>query len=164
MRKKIQNGVAMIEFTFSLVIFFVLLFAIIEFGRTMLLWNMAADVTHRAARIVSVCDGRDPTNTDFEVWLKEGMVGMMTFTGQAMYYDGISSDAQYLGNTSGWLKYQYFPEGCSPNKCEYVKVGFSGIKINLNLFILNYEVDLPENTVTVARESMTSPGTCPFKI
>lgn len=163
MFKRTQFGVALIEFTLGLGIFFVLLFAIIEFGRTMLLWNISADVTNRVARIVSVCYGRDQTNNDFEDWLKEEMVGAMTFTGQAMYYDVGSTVGEYLGNSTNWLSYTYFPIGCTQDNCEYVRVELSGIKVNINLLLFNYEIDLPRNKMTVIREMMINSTTCPYR-
>ncbi|OYU11067.1 MAG: hypothetical protein CFE38_13890 [Comamonadaceae bacterium PBBC1] len=163
MIKRTQFGVALIEFTLGLGIFFVFLFAIIEFGRTMLLWNISADVTNRVARIVSVCYGQDQTNNDFKDWLKEEMVGAMTFTGQAMYYDVDSIKGEYLGNSTSWLSYEYFPIGCTQDNCEYVKVELSSIKIKINLLLFNYEIDLPRNKMTVIREMMINSTTCPYR-
>lgn len=54
-----QAGVAAVEFALIALIFFVLIFGIIEFGRLMYIWNTVQEVTRNAARQAVVTDFRD---------------------------------------------------------------------------------------------------------
>lgn len=51
-----QRGAAVIEFAMVALIFFTLLFAIMEFGRMLYIWNTVQEVTRRAARAAVVSD------------------------------------------------------------------------------------------------------------
>ncbi|GIU21317.1 MULTISPECIES: TadE/TadG family type IV pilus assembly protein [unclassified Shewanella] len=52
---KKQGGVYVIEFTLVAVVFFVLLFAAIEFGRLLFTYNVLHEASRRAARLAVVC-------------------------------------------------------------------------------------------------------------
>lgn len=54
-----QAGVAAVEFALVALIFFVLIFGIIEIGRLMYIWNTVQEVTRHAARQAVVTDFRD---------------------------------------------------------------------------------------------------------
>jgi hypothetical protein len=55
-----QSGVASVEFALvALFIFFPLLLGIIEFGRSMYIWNTAQEITRRAAREATITDFSD---------------------------------------------------------------------------------------------------------
>lgn len=51
-----QSGVAAVEFALVAMLFFVLLFGIIEMGRLLYVWNTVQEVTRRAAREAVVTD------------------------------------------------------------------------------------------------------------
>jgi hypothetical protein len=52
--KKVR-GAAMVEFAIIALLFFVLLFGIIEFARAMFTWNTMVEATRRGARVAAVC-------------------------------------------------------------------------------------------------------------
>lgn len=52
---KKQKGVYAVEFTFVAGIFFVILFAAIEFGRLLFTYNVLHEASRRAARLAVVC-------------------------------------------------------------------------------------------------------------
>lgn len=56
-----QKGVAAVEFALIAMLFFILLFGIIELGRLFYVWNSVQEVTRRAAREAVVTDFTDAT-------------------------------------------------------------------------------------------------------
>lgn len=50
-----SRGTVLIEFTLVAALFFLLLFAIIEFSRLLFVWHALSESTRRAARLASVC-------------------------------------------------------------------------------------------------------------
>ncbi|MGR9086418.1 MAG: TadE/TadG family type IV pilus assembly protein [Gammaproteobacteria bacterium] len=57
---KRQRGAAMVEFAIIALLFFVVLFSVIEMGRWMFNWNLLNEATRRGARIAAVCPPNDP--------------------------------------------------------------------------------------------------------
>ncbi len=54
MKHKVK-GTTVVEFAIVGVLFFVVLFAVIEFGRALFVWNTLTEATRRGARIAVVC-------------------------------------------------------------------------------------------------------------
>jgi hypothetical protein len=52
---KTQKGAAMVEFALIALLFFILLFGIIEFARAMFVYNTLVEATRRGARTAAVC-------------------------------------------------------------------------------------------------------------
>jgi Flp pilus assembly protein TadG len=52
---KKQRGAAMVEFALIALLFFVILFGIIEFARAMFVYNALVEATRRGARVAAVC-------------------------------------------------------------------------------------------------------------
>ncbi len=55
----LQQGATAVEFAIVAVLFFVLLFGGMEFGRVMYVWNSAQEITRHAARLAAVTDFSD---------------------------------------------------------------------------------------------------------
>lgn len=58
--KNHQKGAETVEFAMICLLLFALVFAIIEFGRTLFVWNALAEATRRAARMAVVCPYLSP--------------------------------------------------------------------------------------------------------
>lgn len=52
---KRQKGLYIVEFALVAALFFVLLFALIEFARALFVWNTLTEATRRGARLAVVC-------------------------------------------------------------------------------------------------------------
>lgn len=50
-----QKGLYIVEFALVAALFFVLLFGVIEFARTLFVWNTLTEATRRGARLAAVC-------------------------------------------------------------------------------------------------------------
>lgn len=55
MTNRTQTGAHTVEFAVVSAMFFILLFAAIEFGRLMFVWNTLDEISRRGARIATVC-------------------------------------------------------------------------------------------------------------
>lgn len=53
--KNRQSGLATVEFAIIGLLFFTVLFAVIEFGRLLFTWNTLTEATRRGARVAAVC-------------------------------------------------------------------------------------------------------------
>lgn len=67
---KTQRGAAMVEFAIIALLFFMILFAIIEFGRVFFTYNTLVEATRRGARIAAVC----PVSQQGITQVKEGVL------------------------------------------------------------------------------------------
>lgn len=55
MSGRFSKGGTLVEFTIVATVFYMVLFAIIEFGRVLYTWNVLDEVTRRGARLAAVC-------------------------------------------------------------------------------------------------------------
>lgn len=63
--KSRQKGTTTVEFAIIAVVFFIVLFGVIEIGRALFVWNTLTEATRRGARVAAVCPVLDPeTNTE----------------------------------------------------------------------------------------------------
>lgn len=58
--KHTQKGAETVEFAMIAVLLFAVLFAIIEIGRALFVWNALAEATRRGARMAAVCPYQSP--------------------------------------------------------------------------------------------------------
>jgi hypothetical protein len=159
MKAKRQRGTVLIEFTLSFLLFWLIFFAIVEFGRTMLAWNAAGEATRLAARYASICTSESVIQ---KTSIANKVVYLLQLTGQAYYADpnapGVESD---LTAQPDWLKLEYFPAGCTDSNCEQVRASLSGVNLKLQFAWVTLDWALPANPVTVLREGMSRKNVFP---
>lgn len=141
----------LVEFALSFLIFWIIFLSVLEFGRVMVAWNAAGEATRIAARMASICTGDDDTQVDV---IKSRITPLMRLSGQAKYYPSSPDVGLDLGDTTDWLKLNYFPSGCSDSDCEQVQASLSGVVIKINFPGFNLDFPIPVNRVTVMRETM----------
>ncbi len=66
--KNKQSGMVTVEFAIVGLMFFMVLFSIIEIGRVMFVWNTLAEVTRRGARVAAVCPVNSPAIANVAVF------------------------------------------------------------------------------------------------
>lgn len=132
----IQSGIATIEFALTAVIFFVFLFALIEFSRFMFAWNTVAEATRLAARTASICDL--PITS-----IQNKVRRFVEFSGQINLPDGTT-----------WLDIDY-DIGNNPSvNTNTISVQLVGLRANLLIPSNNLSIQLPAYKVVTLRESM----------
>lgn len=130
--RKVQRGVAAIEFSLVAVLFFTLLIGIIEFGRVLYLMNAAAEATRLGARVAVVCDVNSPA-------IRNQMRGLL----------GV------LRNEDITVSYE--PANCTRETCEWVEVSVVR-QIDTFIPIASLSFNLPSFSTRLPRESLDSVG------
>jgi Flp pilus assembly protein TadG len=126
-----QKGVAAVEFAIIAILFFMLLFGIVEFGRVLYTWNSAVEATRFGVRTAAVCDiGSDAVLTN--------MQKIMT------------------GLTAGNVVVSYEPTGCIINTCERVSVRTQNLSITPLIPFFNPTIPVPGFETSLMRESLSS--------
>ncbi|WP_413111004.1 TadE/TadG family type IV pilus assembly protein [Thaumasiovibrio sp. DFM-14] len=145
--RKHQHGLVAVEFTFIATLFFILLFATIEFGRLYFSWHVMNETSRRAARLAAVCQ--------------------VTTTEQA---DAISravmNNVNVAGFTSGNLNIRYLDSNGNAvtgdltqesiyDQIEFVEATINNFTINLMIPFINFGPISSQNFRTVLpRESL----------
>ena len=159
MRK--QKGINIVEFAIVSLLFFTLLFGIVEFARLMFIINTLGEASRRGARIAAVCpiDG----NTTAQI---EEVINFSTFTTAGF----IDTSRNILSISDGQIEISYLdknfgpkfidPAGISPTDSLYNEIAFVQVKITFDPLqlaipgvILN-SIAPPSITTTLPRESL----------
>lgn len=134
-----QQGVVVLEFTLAVLVFVFVLIGFVLISRMLLAWMGAQEATRLAARSASMCSIHPQQEQK------------------------IRTDMGYLLIESGlvhpdweqWLSFTYSPSGCDSSTCQLVQVRMSGVMVEMDLFGIAQNFELPANAVTVTREAMT---------
>ena len=147
-----QQGFATVEFAIGGAVFFVVLFAVVELGRTLFTWNALAESTRRAARVAAVC----PVN-------HSAILRVALFDGPATSGAGpVLPDL-----TEGDFEVSYLDEngdavaGPGTNAgfalIRYVRVATTGYQHTLLIPFVNATFLAPDFSTTLPRESLGVP-------
>jgi len=156
---KIQKGAAMVEFSLIALLFFMVLFGIIEFGRAFFTYNTLVEATRRGARVAAVC----PAST-----------GGINMVKQATIFNATPENAQttgLLGLTTANIQVTYWQSDATTqiatplaaNSTDYEKIAFVRVQIlnlnnsnSINLTIPGVSVSFPVPAIitTLPSESL----------
>jgi len=103
---KTQRGAAMVEFAMIALVFFMILFGIIEFGRLLFTYNTLVEATRRGARVAAVC----PVSAD-------GIAQVQRVT---TFKNGDGTGAPLLGLATTDIKVSYFGINSSDNTLQQI--------------------------------------------
>lgn len=123
-----QRGVATVEFAFISIAFFVLLLGILDMGRTLFMFNSAAEATRRGARTAAISS---LNSGDILVDMQRIMPSL----------------------TSSDVRVSYLPSSCTIDTCKYVQVGLEGYELT-PLFWPFAAMTLPSFQTTIPVESL----------
>ncbi|MDD5460770.1 MAG: TadE/TadG family type IV pilus assembly protein [Methylococcales bacterium] len=121
---KTQRGAAMVEFALIALLFFMLLFGIIEFGRAFFTYNTLVEATRRGARVAAVC----PVSSDGVRQVRESTIFDTPEDGQ---------NTPLLGLTTGDVKVTYLKSDMAtevaptliPTSSTYDEIAFVRVEI-----------------------------------
>ncbi|HEY0825507.1 MAG TPA: TadE family protein [Ramlibacter sp.] len=105
MRSPRDQGSTSIEFALVLLVLMTFVLGIVDFSRMLFTWNAATEATRLGARYAVVCD--DTTRQD-------AVLARMR---------------QVLPQISA-ASVQWLPQGCTPDSCQGVNVGITGLKFH----------------------------------
>lgn len=144
--KRHQDGMVMVEIAIAGVVFFMLLFAVIEMGRLLFVWNALSEVTRRGARAAAVCPVDDPAILSLAVFgdgvgtISPVINGLSTQHVQVQYLDGAGA------------------AGATGDNIDYVGVSIVGFQHRLLIPGLNITLTAPSFVTVRPREAL---GTLP---
>lgn len=145
--KNKQRGLTSVEFAIVGAVFFMVLFAVIEFGRLMFVMNTLDEVTRRGARLAAVC----PVDSGSVSYVQN----------QAMFNGNIVA-----GLTSNMVDVTYWeedgtqvvPDPADPDSSvpliDYVRVGINGYQHQMLIPTFNITIPAPDFSTTIPSESL----------
>ena len=128
---KRQKGLYMVEFAVVGLVFFILLFGALEFGRALFVWNTLTEATRRGARLAAVCPVRHASVYNVTVFNDPGAAGA------SPVLPGLSSDMVSVN----------YPTG-------FVQVRISGYQHTLLIPLPLDPLTAPDFVTTLPRESL----------
>jgi hypothetical protein len=154
--KRKQQGIATVEFAVVGALMLLILFAVIEFGRLVFVWNSATEATRRGVRVAVVCPVNDPAIANIAVFNDS------TTSGPSNLVNGLSTNdilIEYLKNDGSVAN-------CSGCNCDdscgddpfisikQVQVSIPNYQHTLLLPYYNKTLTMPPFTSTLPRESL----------
>lgn len=135
-----QCGAAAVEFSLVALLFFILLFGVMEIARVLFVWNSATEATRYGARVAVVCSLND-----------SAIVSRMQRIMPNLPAEKVK--VEYLPNS---------PISCNrdgtdghPN-CQFVKVSIENFEIQTYIPVVGLNIEMPTFTTTLGRESLSS--------
>ena len=157
--REAQRGLTTVEFSIVGSVLFVVLFAIIEFGRTMYVINVLTEATRRGARLAAVCPVNDPYPAQGAVFAYGGsnsavVAGLTTANVVIEYLDDngnvISSPSPNFADTA-----------TNFDTIRYVRAQIVNFSMQLMIPFFDPTVSLSGFAATIPRESLGVPRTWP---
>jgi Flp pilus assembly protein TadG len=135
-----QKGIALIEFTMTVLVFLIFFIGVIEIARLMFTWNTANEAARQAGRIASICE--------FSTAQQEI----------------IKNKTQFLINAGGnssldgtdWLQFDYYPLGCGESNCQFVRTTVQNVQFSMLIPVYGGSITLPPVTYTTVRELLNN--------
>ncbi|MFH0343099.1 MAG: TadE/TadG family type IV pilus assembly protein [Chromatiales bacterium] len=162
--KNRQSGLATVEFAIIGMLFFIVLFAVIEFGRLLFTWNTLTEATRRGARVAAVCPVNHPAIARITVFNRPGGGGSPVLPNLApgdVAVQYLGDNGNDLGNAPSFSNIAYVSVGISGNSD-----GVPGYQHQMLIPLLAMTLTSPWFQTTLPRESLGQvPGTieqCPF--
>ena len=148
---------ATVEFAVVGALMLLLLFAAIEFGRLVFIWNSATEATRRGVRVAAVCPVNDPAIANITVF------NDATASGASSLLNGLSSSDVRVE----YLKDDGSPADCSGCNCDdscgddpFVSIKYVEVSIPAYRYTLllpppfNVTITMPPFESTLPRESL----------
>ncbi len=152
---KKQKGINIVEFAIVSLLFFTLLFSIIEFSRFMFIINTLGEASRRGARIAAVCPINTATRTQIQNVIRFSSTPASVTTGNILNIN--NSDI-----TISYLQADFTPVSPLSDPAtdpQYNTVAFVQVSINIGIQTLAIPASIqtifpPSVTTTLPRESL----------
>jgi Flp pilus assembly protein TadG len=141
---KRQGGTTTVEFALIAMLFFILLFGIIEFGRLFFVWNTLNEGTRRGARVAAVSAINAPAIANVAVFQAPGGGGTPVLPGLST----ANVRVRYLDDAGAVLG--------SPNQgnVRFVEVAITGYQHSFMVPLFYTTFTVPEFRTSLPRESL----------
>lgn len=157
--RKTERGLTTVEFSIVGSLLFVVLFAIIEFGRTMYVITVLTEATRRGARLAAVCPVNDPYPAQGAVFAYGGssspVVADLTTSNVVIeYLDG-------NGNVISSPSPDFADTAANFDAIRYVRAQIVNFSMQLMIPFFDPTLSLSGFAATIPRESLGVPRTWP---
>jgi hypothetical protein len=139
-----QKGAETVEFAMIALLFFAVLFAIIEFSRALFVWNALSEATRRGARMAVICPYQSPVPKQVAIF--DVIAGSL---GSSPVVIGLTPDmvsVRYL-NQAGAVE-------ANQSLIRFTEVKISGYTHTLMIPLWGSSVSAPEFNTTLPTESL----------
>jgi Flp pilus assembly protein TadG len=143
-----QKGTTSVEFAIIGTLFFVILFGIIEMGRTLFVWNALADITRRTARIAAVCP---PNNTSV---VRAAIYNAVGNAGSSSLVKGLNPTDVKVSYLTSTLAPAPNPATTGFSSVRYVQASIDGYTHQMLIPTFNFTLTPPDFSTTVPAESL----------
>lgn len=147
MRRR-QQGLHTTEFALVGMLFFVLLFGVIEFGRALFVWNALTEATRRGAQRAAICPVNHPSIAKITIFNAPAATSTDSPVVSGLSASNVTVD--YL-NQAGTVLLD--PSG-SYSAIRSVRVSLTGYHLPLMIPFFNLDLPAPPFATTVPRESL----------
>lgn len=142
MRRSNQCGVTTVEFAIVGLVLVVILFALIEFGRIILAYNVLQEGARRGARVAAVCPVGHASIANVAVLLP-----LPGLTPSNVLVEYLDQSGAALGD----------PGGANYSRIHFVRVTIVDYSFEIFVPLLAPSIDAPEFSSTLPRESLGVP-------
>lgn len=146
-----QKGAETVEFAMVALVFFALLFAVLEFGRALFVWNALTEATRRGARMAAICPYSSAVPAKVAIF--DAVSGSL---GSSSIVAGLKPsmvNVRYL-NQAGSVE-------ANQSLVRFVEVGITGYSYQFIVPLWGSTVTMPPFTTTLAAESLGAVPTYP---
>jgi TadE-like protein len=140
-RSKLQKGTTTVEFAIVGAVLITIIFAVIEFGRTLFTFSVLNEGTRRGARVAAVCPLNDPA-----IAQETAFVTLPGLTTQNVTVEYLNQGGGVIANPAGNF-----------GAIEYVRVRIVNFQYQMWIPFLNLAFTAPEFAATLPRESLGVP-------
>lgn len=140
-----QQGVTTVEFAIVGAVFFMVLFAVIEFGRALFVANALSESTRRGARVAAICPVGDPRPAQVAIFANadgESLIAPGLTTGHVV--------VSYLNQAGAPIA----DPGANFAAIRYVRVSIAGYTQQLLIPFVSPDLVMPAFTATLPIESL----------
>jgi len=143
-----QKGTTTVEFAIIGLLFFIILFGIVEFGRALFVWNGLADITRRAARIGAVCPPNDAGV------IRAAIYNAVGDGGSSSLISGLKPEDVKVRYLTSSMAIEPNPETTGFSNVKYVQASIDGYIHQMLIPTFNITLTPPHFTTTVPAESL----------
>ncbi|MDH4554923.1 pilus assembly protein [Pseudomonas sp. BN417] len=152
MNARSMRGVYVVEFAIIGLLLFILLFAILEFGRLYFTVNALNETVRRGARLAAVCDISDPVILRRAIYNAATDAGASSLIGDLETADLTLAYLDESGATVASPNNLVSPDGFIAIR--YVQLRVENFSFNLMIPVLGGTITLPVFRSTLPRESL----------
>jgi len=156
-----HTGIATVEFAIAAAVLFIMIFGVLEVGRTYFVYAMLDEVTRRGARLAVVCPVNDPAIPQMAIFNASGDASESSLVKNLMPANVV---IEYLDDANAVVASPSIPTGFA--QIRYVRARIVGFQHQMfvpfanalaSFFMGEFESTLPRESLGIPREGIVTP-------